>query len=190
MARKFYIDMDDTLANFREHAIACGVPPWSGTWYATDPATWTPEQHEIQRHTNEIMEDANFWMNMPVIAGSFDMLAACATRGETYLLTAYPRTCPDKPMVARCKVAWAEMMLHFPGERVIVCERAEKIKYATTGVMDDDGAWDPLARPNILIDDADKNCEEWRGAGGVALHYRGDFREIIDAVKHMHGAKR
>lgn len=180
---EFYIDMDDTLANFRDHAVACGVPPWTGTWYATDPAGWTEEQHAIQRKTNEIMEDPEFWLTMPVIPFAHELIAACGVRGKTSLLTAYPRTCPDKAMVEMVKKTWADRFLNFPVSRVIVCERPEKIKYACGGVMDDEGAWHPRARPNVLIDDADKNCHEWIEAGGIALHYRGDMREIIDAVK-------
>lgn len=180
---KFYIDMDDTLGNFRDHAVACGVPPWEGTWYATDPATWTLEQHAIQKATNDLMEHESFWLTMPITKGAHEVLAAACSRAETFLLTAFPRTCSDIDMVIRAKKAWAERVLHFPASKVIVCARADKIQYAQGGFMDDDGTWNP--RPNLLIDDAEKNCNEWTNAGGLALLYRHEIAEVIGAMKRL-----
>lgn len=185
--RKFYIDVDDTLADFKSHAVACGVPPWTGTWYATDPATWTDEQHAIQRRTNELMEDANFWMGIPLMPGALELVAACATRGETYLLTAFPKTCPDKGMVERVKHAWAEFNLHFPKHRVLVVERQDEIKHATwrSEVAVDD--WRDYS--NVLIDDAAKNCDEWTAAGGVAIlsdfHNGVSLKSVIANIKSL-----
>lgn len=178
---KFYIDMDDTVADFRAHAIASGVPPWSGTWYTQPRETWTQEQCDIQDRTNEIMLDPSFWLTMPVMDGAFELVAACAARGETFFLSAYPRTCPDRAMVERVKKTWADVRMHFPPERVIVCNREDKIKYATRRIeiaVDEFGTY-----PNLLIDDAEKNCDEWTAAGGHSILYR--HGQHLPAIEHM-----
>lgn len=177
---KFFIDVDDTLSNFKDHAVASGVPPWTGTWYATNPATWTPEQHEIQRKTNETMENPDFWLTMPVMPGAFEIIAACASRADTYLLTAYPGPCRDKGMVRSCKVEWAHRKLHFPSPRVIVCERPEKVRHAFNSAGN---------TSNWLIDDAEKNCHEWRGANGFAIlsdfHNGVTVESVLEKIKDI-----
>ncbi len=187
---KFYIDVDDTLADFRGYAIERGVPAWTGTWYTTPRETWTEEQHAIQAKTCELMERPDFWSNIPVLPGAFELVTACATRGETFLLTAYPTICPDKEMVLREKIQWGMSKVHFPKNRIIVCNRPEKIDFACDGYMDDDGAWNPRAHPNLLIDDAKQNIDEWVAAGGVALHCETrEPKDLAFALDYVRGLK-
>jgi len=41
-----------------------------------------------------------------------------------------------------------------------------------------------LAGPNrILVDDRQKNIDEWVEAGGIGVHHKGDFNETLTAVK-------
>ncbi len=164
---KFYIDVDDTLADFRGHAIACGVPAWTGTWYTTPRETWTEEQHAIQAKTCEVMEREDFWLNLPVLPGAFELISACAVRGETFLLTAYPSICPDKEMVLAAKLKWGVSKLHFPLDRIVVCDRPNKIRHAVSGAS----SVSAIGKPNVLIDDAEQNVQEWVAAGGVAVHH-------------------
>ena len=195
---KFYIDVDDTLADFQSYAIERGIPPWTGTWYTNCPTTWTDEQRDIQARTNALMESEDFWANIPLMPGAFEILTAAAMRGETYLLTAYPRTCPDKEMVKRVKIEWAVRNLHFPADRVIVCDRPDKTKYATTreaymattDVLGGRSLVDSVS-PNVLVDDAAKNCEEWAEAGGVAILYHARTpTALADTLAAIKGIKR
>lgn len=183
---KLYLDVDDTLADFRRQNMARGCPPWEGTWYTQPPSTWTPEQKEIDRITCANMMHREFWSEMPVAAGCFEIIAAAAARAEVYLLTALPRMLPEETqrMISFEKFAWCERVLHFPSARVIVCPRADKIKYACKGFMDEDGCWHPRANPNVLVDDAVQNCEEWSAAGGHAIHHTG-FESTLAAIKAL-----
>ena len=179
---KIYLDVDDTLADFKRYAQERGVPPWTGTWYTTDPKTWTPEMKRIDQITRELMEAEDFWPKIPLAPGAFEMIAAASLRAETYLLTALPRFVnPDLlPRIKEQKIEYAARRLHFPTERVIVCNRPEKINYAMGGYMDIRGAWNPT--PNLLVDDAEQNCEEWRAHGGIAIHYTGNA-SVLDEIK-------
>lgn len=161
-----YIDVDDTLAHFRQHAISEGVPSWSGTWYTTSRDNWSDEQKFIQDRTNALMRLRGFWEALPVWEGAHELIAAASFQGPVFLLTATPSSLAGEPevvdMIRRAKVQWAWQNLHVPPERVVVCARADKIRYA----------FDPFANhANLLIDDAEQNCAEWREAGGEAHHF-------------------
>lgn len=82
-------------------------------------------------------------------------------------LTGLPPT-KHMPTATKDKTFWTNH--HFPTvfDRVIVCARSEKQKYAKPG--------------DLLIDDYSKNCDEWRKAGGEAIQYRG-FESFIELFK-------
>ena len=160
---RIYLDADDTLGNFRQHAIErYGVPPWEGSWYTTDKATWPQEYHDIQAATNRAMEHPMFWLCMPANEGAHDLVHAARSWGTPYVLTALPYDVNRDlwPRIEDDKRTWAAGMFNLPPENVVVCQRHEKLRYAKIGSV-----------VNLLIDDAEQNCEEWRAAGGLAIHY-------------------
>lgn len=162
---RIYLDVDDTLAHFREHAVANGVPRWEGSWYTTDRAMWTPEQCFIQDRTNELMRQEDFWMTMPAVDGAHELISAASFHGPVCLLTALPSSLKDEPdvldMVRRAKVRYAWQRFHVPPERVLVVNRADKVRYAVD-------YFNQFA--NVLIDDAVQTCEQWQEAGGLSFH--------------------
>lgn len=162
---RIYLDVDDTLAAFRQHAIDNGVPPWTGSWYTAPRDTWTDEQRFIQDKTNELMRTAEFWETMPIVTGAHELIAAASFKGPVCLLTAVPSSLKGEPdvidMVRRVKTAFAWQKLHVPPENVLVVERHEKELFA----------FDQFERrSNVLIDDALTTCQAWANAGGVAFH--------------------
>lgn len=163
---RFYLDVDDTLAAFRDYAVTRGVPHWTGTWYTTPRDTWTDEQRFIQDRTTELMRQQDFWSNIPAMPGASDLISAAAFIGPVYLLTALPSSLKHEPevidMVRRAKTQWAWQVLHVPPERIIVCDRSEKVQYA----------FDKFEQvSNVLIDDAEHTCREWRDQGGEAFQF-------------------
>ena len=178
---RIYIDIDDTLAGFRQHAIANGVPAWSGSWYTTDKALWTDEQRRTQDMTNDLMRNEDFWMSIPVLPRAHELIAAASFHGPVTLLTALPSSFVGDnallAMVRRAKIRYAWQQLHVPPERVEVCVRAEKVRYA----------FDHFSKMAcVLIDDAKATCDEWENAGGVAFHVEhaeNGLHEAIDFIK-------
>lgn len=178
---KIYLDVDDTLADFLEHAVARGVPRWEGSWYTTDPATWTQEQKDIQARTNEEMSKLDFWLTMPPAPGAFELIAASRQRtDDVYLLTALPsfaKTNELRTMIYGAKMQYAVDVLHMPPQRTIICARADKVLHATNL------AWNT---PNVLVDDAHQNVREWLDAKGIAIHHEtGNMAATIAAVKRI-----
>lgn len=162
---RIFLDVDDTLALFRQHAVDCGVPPWSGSWYTTPRSGWTEEQGFIQDRTNDLMRTPEFWATMPVAPLAHELIAAASFHGPVSLLTALPSALIEEPdvieMVRRAKIQFAWKRLHVPPERVIVCERREKMLYAFDHFE---------RRSSVLVDDAASTCEEWAEAGGFSFH--------------------
>lgn len=162
---RIYLDVDDTLAGFRQHAIDNGVPPWTGSWYTTPRDSWTDEQRFIQDRTNELMRTEEFWATMPLVPGAADLIAAASFKGPVALLTAVPSSLKDEPdvieMVRRVKIQYAWQKLHVPPERVLVVERQQKVLFAFDH-------FDNVS--NVIVDDALTTCQAWADAGGVAFH--------------------
>ena len=52
----------------------------------------------------------------------------------------------------------------------------DKVNWATTHYPD---------IPVMLIDDRTSNCEEWRGAGGVAIQHRGDVENTLREIANL-----
>lgn len=162
--RRIYLDVDDTLSDFRAAAIAGGVPPWTGTWYTEPRETWGPEQLEIDRLTMEIMHKEEFWQNMPVHSGAWKVLELAKEIGDAHLLTATPRDmdAAGKAKVAAWKMDYCKRVFSLPEEKIIVCERKDKILHAP-----------PCEHGMpILVDDALKNCVEWANHGGYSILHR------------------
>lgn len=181
-----YIDVDDTLACFRKHAVSRGVPDWKGTWYTSDQSNWTPEQKEIQAATNAQMAMPDFWLTMPIDPEAFELIAAARKKtDDVYLLTALPNFAladtAMSMMIHGAKMEFATNALHMRPERVIICARADKVKFAAH----------PIHRGvrNVLIDDAELNCREWNDAGGIAIRHDDNIhlgmRETIRAVQKL-----
>lgn len=180
---RIFIDLDDTLAGFRQHAIACGVPAWEGSWYTTPVNKWTNEQKLIQEQTNSLMRLPEFWKTLPVIPRTHELIAAASFRGDVKILTALPSAFANEPafldMVRREKVSYCWRKLHVPPEDVIVCMRKSKVQYAFDHFT---------STSSILVDDAETTCDEWRASGGIAFHLKrveDGLGEAIDFVKGL-----
>lgn len=179
MFKSIFIDIDDTLGDFRRQARGWGVPTWEGSFYTECFSKWTPEQVDIQNKTNEAMRDLLFWLTMPLAEDALELIAACSARcygGGVFLLTAVPAalSLEEQTTIKALKTEWAEEFLHFPAGRVIVCPRAGKKKYAA-----------PTA---LLIDDAQRNCAEWIAAhrGSQAILHKNcksSIQELKDLCK-------
>jgi hypothetical protein len=163
--RRIYLDVDDTLALFRQHAIANGVPAWEGSWYTAPREGWTDEQKFIQDKTNELMRTEDFWMTMPVAPLAHEVIAAASFHGPVELLTAVPSSLLHEVdtinMIRRAKVRYAWQALHVPPERILVVDRRDKVRYA----------WNHFDNvQNVLVDDAIDTCNAWANQGGLAFH--------------------
>lgn len=165
-----YLDVDDTLADFKAAAKARGIEDAGNGFYTADPSTWTEEQKEVDRRVREVMDDPTFWRDMPVAPRAFEIISAASLRADVRLLTALPRdiSSATREMILSQKVQYCANVLHFPRKRIVVCERHQKVLYASNHTSG-------FRVSNVLVDDARRNISEWEQAGGIGkLHTDAD----------------
>jgi hypothetical protein len=146
---KFYIDMDDVVADWMTYARAIVKRDWSYGQRIPD-SDW-----------QKVKSRERFYRDLPIKPGAHDLITwmrnQCSTHGdEMFFLTALPHDY-SMPYAAQDKVWWANE--HFPGIPVFF------------GPFSHD-KWRHCQPGDILIDDRESNCSEWTSAGGLAHVYR------------------
>ena len=142
-----YLDMDGVVADFDEYAArTLRVPPSQGiypdeVWY-------------------KLAANARLYRELIKTSYADDLVAECqdlaATKEyEFYFLTAVPKG-NDVPWAFYDKVLWAQK--YFPNIPVMFGPFSkDKHHHCQPG--------------DILIDDRSSNIDEWRAAGGIAIHH-------------------
>ena len=139
--------MDGVVADFDEYAArTLGVPPSSGiypseVWY-------------------KLASNARLYRDLKKTDYADQLVDECKdlalTKGyDLYFLTAVPKG-NDVPWAFYDKVQWAQ--LHFP-DIAVMFGPFSKDKHVH------------CRHGDILIDDRVSNIEEWRAAGGIAMHH-------------------
>ncbi len=110
-----------------------------------------------------------WWQTMPHMQGAQDFFMRVAAKLHTRFLTA-PTLSTD---CFTGKAAWVQTFLPHEGKgalkRLIIAPSSDKAY---------------LAGPTrILIDDREKNIKEWVAAGGIGIHFTGDFAAVERALQ-------
>lgn len=144
-----YLDMDDVVADWMSSAKAIVNRNWNYGERIPD-SDWA-----------KVKARQRFYRDLPIKPGATELVAWCQdyqdrTDFGLFFLTALPHDY-SMPWASQDKVWWAHD--HFPGIPVFF------------GPFSHD-KWRHCKAGDILIDDRTSNCEEWRGAGGLAHVYR------------------
>lgn len=150
-----YLDMDETIVDWYQGADAAlakfGYPKWTHEFwkqYSND------EADEIRwAILNKI---PHFWVNLKFTKDG-KKIWDFVKKYKPHILSACtqydPRCKPEKQQ-------WIAKNLGLNNlGNVHLVSRSDKKKFAK----------DPSGNPNILIDDYDKNCNEFRNSGGIAI---------------------
>lgn len=159
MKSTLYLDMDGVVADFDEYAARkLGLPPSEGI-YPDDKWEKLAQNERLYRDLEKT----------PYADELVDFCREFAwNKYNFYFLTAVPKG-NDVPWAFYDKVLWAQK--HFPNIPVMFGPFS-KDKH-THCVMGD-----------ILIDDRASNIEEWRAAGGIAIHHK-SFKDTIEKLKEL-----
>jgi len=145
-----YCDMDGVLADF---------------WASADPllglngvhdrnVKLSPEQKQRFAHT------PNFWFDLPVMKDAH-MLWDYIAKYDPCILTA---SLGADPTCVGQKANYMMKNFGVPKERFIAVNHAsDKYKFARTETSP--------TKPNILIDDFERNIGQWKNAGGLGIHH-------------------
>jgi 5'(3')-deoxyribonucleotidase len=142
-----YLDMDGVVADFDEYAFrTLGVPPSQGIY---PDSIW-----------EKLAENKRIYRDLIKTSYADELVAECVdlalTKEYTLLfLTAVPKA-NDIKWAFYDKVVWAQKF--FPDIPVMFGPYSkDKWRHCSTG--------------DILIDDRQSNIDEWRSAGGIAIHH-------------------
>jgi 5'(3')-deoxyribonucleotidase len=142
-----YLDMDGVVADFDEYAArTLGVPPSEGI-YPDDVWQKLAENKRIYRELNKTPYADRLVKECKDLA---------ATKGYNFIfLTAVPKG-NDIPWAFFDKVLWVQKHYAFTPVHF--------------GPFSKD-KWQHCNAGDILIDDRQSNIDEWRAAGGIAIHH-------------------
>jgi 5'(3')-deoxyribonucleotidase len=154
-----YLDMDGVVADFDEYAArTLDLPPSQGI-YPDDKWQKLAENKRIYRdliktpYADQLVEECK------------DL--ALTKEYDLYFLTAVPKG-NDIQWAFYDKVIWAQT--NFPGIPVMF------------GPYSKD-KWRHCSAGDILIDDRSSNIDEWRSAGGIAIHHIGLDTTLYELFK-------
>lgn len=155
-----YLDMDGVVADFNEYAHrTLGVPASQGI-YPDD--VW-----------QKLAANPRLYRDLIPITYAGELVATCFNFAQRkqygfMFLTAVPKG-NDVPWAFYDKVEWARK--YFPNIPVMFGPYSkDKHQHCEPG--------------DILIDDRSSNIEEWRAAGGIAIHHV-DFDATITALDSL-----
>jgi hypothetical protein len=152
---EIYCDLDEVLVDFIRGAdIAVG-----GNFVKMDK----------DERWNKVNQTKGFWANLnwkPNAKRLHDFII----RYNPHVLSAY--TGRDNTSKVG-KIKWLKKNTGFKRGNIHLVLRAQKKSYATTN-----------GKPNILIDDYDKNIREWQAAGGTGIHHT-DVGKTISELKRL-----
>jgi len=153
---EIYCDLDEVLVNFMQAADAA-----VGSSFV---------KYDKTERWNKINQIKGFWANLdwkPNAKRLHDFII----RYNPHVLSAYTgRDATSKTG----KMKWVKKNTGFKRGNIHLVLRSQKQKYATTN-----------EKPNILIDDYDKNIREWEAAGGIGILHDGNVGKTISELKRL-----
>lgn len=153
-----YLDQDGPLADFDQALLDNGIV--NRTDFIHKPKDqWNVEDMELDAKVVKMMATPDFWTNLPVTKGAFDLVAEAMKYDKVFVLTARPsHTSTDTNWIAPIKFEWINKNFPQLSNTFICCLRHEKKDYAKPD------SW--------LIDDMERNCLEWSDQGGKAILWK------------------
>ena len=150
-----YCDLDMVLVNFMKGADkAVG-----GSFVNTDK----------EERWNAINQTKGFWANLEWMPGA-KRLYQFIEKYDPYVLSAFSGRDPTSKVG---KMKWLAKHTNWKRGKINLVMRSHKQKYATTN-----------GKPNVLIDDYEKNIKEWENKGGIGIHHT-NVGETISELKRI-----
>ena len=152
---EIYCDLDEVLVDFRRGADAAV----GGDFVKMDK----------DERWNKVNQTKGFWANLdwkPNAKRLHDFII----KYNPHVLSAYTGRDPTSKVG---KMKWLKKNANFKRGNIHLVLRSQKKDFATTN-----------GKPNILIDDYDKNIREWEAKGGIGIHHT-DVGKTISELKRL-----
>lgn len=186
---KIFLDMDDTLVDFMK-----GIKEWNihnahitKDYLHLPRDQWPENVLAVDGAVIDCMNTPNFFRDLPPMEGYHKLWSEANKLAETFVLTAWPKTCRDIPRVKSEKNYWCHSLLsRFEDSQFICCAREDKAKYAWEGHVPNPrgtGGQGWVGDSNVLIDDLEANISAWEKAGGIGILFKNSEQAINDLKK-------
>ena len=152
---EIYCDLDEVLVDFRRGADAAV----GGNFVKMDK----------DERWNKVNQTKGFWANLGWKPNA-KRLHSFIIKYNPHVLSAYTGRDPTSKVG---KMKWLKKNADFKRGNIHLVLRSQKKDFAT---MDE--------KPNILIDDYDKNIREWEAKGGIGIHHT-DVGKTISELKRL-----
>ena len=152
---EIYCDLDEVLVDFMRGANA-----------AVDGDFRKMDKDD---RWNKVNQTKGFWANLgwkPNAKRLHDFII----KYNPHVLSAYTGRDPTSKVG---KMKWLKKNAKFKRANIHLVLRSQKQSYATTN-----------EKPNVLIDDYDKNIREWENKGGIGIHHT-DVGKTISELKRL-----
>ena len=152
---EIYCDLDEVLVDFMRGANAAV----GGDFVKMDK----------NERWNKLNQTKGFWANLnwkPNAKRLHDFII----KYNPHVLSAYTGRDPTSKVG---KMKWLKKNANFKRANIHLVLRSQKKSYATTD-----------EKPNVLIDDFDKNIREWQAAGGIGILHT-DVGKTISELKRL-----
>jgi len=152
---EIYCDLDEVLVDFRRGADAAV----GGDFVKMDK----------DERWNKVNQTKGFWSNLGWKPNA-KRLHSFIIKYNPHVLSAYTGRDPTSKVG---KMKWLKKNANFKRGNIHLVLRSQKKDFATTD-----------EKPNILIDDYDKNIREWEAKGGIGIHHT-DVGKTISELKRL-----
>ena len=152
---EIYCDLDEVLVDFMRGANAAV----GGNFVKMDK----------DERWNKVNQTKGFWANLGWKPNA-KRLHSFIIKYNPHVLSAYTGRDPTSKVG---KMKWLKKNADFKRGNIHLVLRSQKKDFAT---MDE--------KPNILIDDYDKNIREWEAKGGIGIHHT-DVGKTISELKRL-----
>ena len=152
---EIYCDLDEVLVDFRRGADAAV----GGDFVKMDK----------DDRWNKVNQTKGFWANLGWKPNA-KRLHSFIIKYNPHVLSAYTGRDPTSKVG---KMKWLKKNANFKRGNIHLVLRSQKKDFATTD-----------EKPNILIDDYDKNIREWEAKGGIGIHHT-DVGKTISELKRL-----
>lgn len=156
MIRKIAIDLDGVVVDFLRGAYSAGI---------FDPETGRMDEAKMME------ADERFWADLPAIVEGLWLYSRLYAFSRKKDLTIYILSHAINEASKAGKREWIQKNLKTnPMEIVFVAKRKDKNEFADS--------------QTLLIDDYQKNCDEFEAAGGHAVcFHRQDFKKTLEDLR-------
>lgn len=169
------IDMDGVLVDFDKGVMDTFGLDLTDVNKSSSELTEEQKEHKNKLYRKLAKVDASWWENLPPMEGAHDLYNHLRDNFSAFfILTAHTKS--GKDACVEGKKLWLKKNLRLltTSENFICCQSKDKQNYIKH----------KESEFSVLVDDRESNINNWRNAGGIAIHHE-STQKTLDILKKV-----